>query len=87
MIFLCALAFQSGETLDAIGGYTTYGQCENHAAARDENLLPQGLAEGCVLKRNIARDEAITHADVEVPPGRLCDPLREEQNRCFAAGS
>lgn len=86
MVDVIALAkrdLKAGETLDMIGGYTTYGQCENHPVVRAENLLPQGLAEGCVLTRDVAKDAAISYGDVVVPDGRLCDRLREEQNRLF----
>jgi predicted homoserine dehydrogenase-like protein len=44
-----------------------------------------GLAEGCRLKRNVAKDEVITYYDVELPKGRLCDKLRAEQNTFFKA--
>ena len=42
-----------------------------------------GLAEGCVLKRNIPINTPITYDDIEVPEGRLCDQLREEQRHLF----
>lgn len=69
-----------GETLDGIGGFTCYGMLENSGICQGENLLPMGLSEGCRLKRNVQRDQAITYADVELPDGRLCDNLRAEQN-------
>jgi predicted homoserine dehydrogenase-like protein len=62
----------------------TYGQCENADIARMENLLPMGLAEGCRLKRPLARDAVITFDDVDVPEGRLCDKLWREQLQHFA---
>jgi predicted homoserine dehydrogenase-like protein len=74
----------AGQVLDGLGGYMTYGQCENVEAAHAENLLPIGLAEGCRLKRDVPRDGVLTYDDVEVPPGRLIDRLREEQERHFA---
>lgn len=73
----------AGETLDALGGYCYYGECEKAPIAKAENLLPVGLAEGCVLTRDIAADEAIGYADVTVPQGRLCDKLRAEQDETF----
>ncbi|KJH72007.1 NAD(P)H-dependent oxidoreductase [Aliterella atlantica] len=76
---------QAGETLDGIGYYMTYGQCENADIAQAQNLLPMGLAEGCRLKRDIPRDRVLTYDDVELPPGRLCDKLRSEQNAYFKA--
>ncbi len=74
---------KAGDVLDGIGYYMTYGQCENSEVARQENLLPMGLAEGCRLKRDIAKDSVLTYEDVELPSGRLCDRLRAEQNAYF----
>jgi len=69
----------AGEVLDGIGGYATYGLCENYDTARHENLLPLGLSEGCTLKRDILKDDVITFNDVEIPEGRLMDKLWNEQ--------
>ncbi|MDQ3380703.1 MAG: Gfo/Idh/MocA family oxidoreductase [Actinomycetota bacterium] len=70
---------QAGEKLDGIGWYTTYGQCENADVAQREQLLPIGVAEGCVLRRDVARDTVLSYDDVELPQGRTCDRLRVEQ--------
>ncbi|MBN3942542.1 Gfo/Idh/MocA family oxidoreductase [Nostoc sp. NMS9] len=75
---------KAGETLDGIGYYMTYGQCENSDIVQQQNLLPMGLAEGCRLKRDISKDQVLTYEDVELPEGRLCDQLRDEQNVYFA---
>ncbi len=77
---------RAGETIDGLGGYMTYGLAENSAAARAEDLLPIGLAEGCRLKRDAPRDTVLTFADVELPPGRLCDRLWREQVERFGMG-
>lgn len=74
---------KDGETLDALGGYTYYGECEKAPIAAAEQLIPVGLAEGCVLTRDVAKDEAISYADVTVPAGRLADELRAEQDAAF----
>jgi len=76
---------KAGETLDGIGYYMTYGQCETSSATQAERLLPLGIAEGCKLKRDIAKDQVLTYDDVELPKGRLCDKLRAEQNAYFAS--
>lgn len=73
----------AGERLDALGGYMYYGECEKAEVTAAERLLPVGLAEGCVLTRDIAKDEAIGYDDVEVPADRLADELRAEQDRTF----
>ena len=74
---------QGGQTLDGIGHYMTYGLCENSETARRERLLPIGLAEGCRLKRSIAKDTVLTFDDVELPTARLCDRLWMEQTEAF----
>lgn len=70
---------KAGDTLDGLGGYDTYGQCEAAQVTADEDLLPMGVAEGCVLTRDVKKDEYLTYADVTLPEGRLVDALRVEQ--------
>ncbi len=74
---------KAGETIDAIGGFMTYGVLENAAVSRRDNLLPMSLARDCRLRRDIPKDGIITYQDVELPPGRLCDRLRAEQDERF----
>lgn len=74
---------EEGEEIDALGGFMTYGMCENYPTIQRETLLPMGLAEGCRLKRAVRKDEALTYDDVTVPPGRLADRLYAEQARAF----
>ena len=76
---------RGGEVLDGIGHFMTYGQCENSEVVVAQNLLPMGIAEGCLLKRDIPKDQVLTYDDVELPKGRLCDKLRAEQNAYFAS--
>lgn len=71
---------KKGEIIDGLGGYKTYGVCENYSVSKKENLLPMGLAEGCVVTKNIDKDQVITYDDIELPKGRLCDKLKAEQN-------
>lgn len=75
---------QAGATLDGLGWYMTYGMCENHETVREQNLLPMGLAEGCRLKHDIPKDQAITYDDVEIPADSLAHKLRQEQDAHFA---
>lgn len=74
---------KAGATLDGIGHYMTYGLCENADTCEKENLLPIGIAEGCILKRDIPKDQVLTYDDVILPEGRLVDKLREEQAQYF----
>lgn len=75
---------KAGEVIDGIGGFHSYGMLENTVTARQENLLPMGLAEGCVLTRDISKDQVITFNDIELPEGRVCDTIWDEQNRHFS---
>ena len=72
---------KAGTVLDGIGGYHSYGTCENAPEVNAARLLPMGLSEGCRLLRDIPCDALVTYDDVEVPPGRLIDELRESMLR------
>ena len=61
----------------------TYGEAVNADEMSSQRLLPEGLVEGCKLKRAIKKDDVLTYDDVELPPNRLADQLRAEQYRHF----
>jgi predicted homoserine dehydrogenase-like protein len=84
VITLAKRDLSAGEALDGIGGFTAYGSIDNAAVAREQDLLPIGLAQGAVLRRDLPMDSAITFADVELPQGRLIDRLWAEQLDRFA---
>jgi predicted homoserine dehydrogenase-like protein len=73
-----------GHVLDGLGGYDTYGVAEAAARTAEQSLLPMGVAEGCRLLRAVAKDDVLTYADVELPPGRVIDGLRARQAAHFA---
>jgi predicted homoserine dehydrogenase-like protein len=70
---------KAGEHLDGVGGFCSYGLIDNRAVARGAGALPIGLSEGCVLLRDVAKDELISFDDVRLPPGRFVDKLWQEQ--------
>jgi predicted homoserine dehydrogenase-like protein len=72
-----------GDMIDGCGGYKAYGVAENATVAGAGRFLPMGLAEGCTLRRAIPRDAVLTYDDVEIPPGRVADRLRQEQDEHF----
>ncbi|MBD0269642.1 Gfo/Idh/MocA family oxidoreductase [Pseudanabaena sp. FACHB-2040] len=84
VITTAKINLQAGETLDGLGGYLTYGMCENSELVASDNLLPMGLAEGCRLKRDVPKDQVLTYDDVELPEGRTAHRLRVEQDAYFA---
>jgi predicted homoserine dehydrogenase-like protein len=82
VVEVCAVAkraLKTGEVLDDYGMYMTYGEAVNADEMCKNRYLPEGLVEGCRLKRNVEKDEVITYDDVELPPDRLADKLRAEQ--------
>lgn len=83
VITVAKIDSKAGETLDGLGHYMTYGQCENYDAAKAENLLPMGLAEGCKLKRDVKKDQVLTWDDVEAPKDSLAHTLRAEQDAMY----
>jgi predicted homoserine dehydrogenase-like protein len=78
---------KAGEVLDGVGGFMTYGVIENAPGFADRNLLPMGIAEGCRLLRDLAKDDVIAYSDVELPKDRVCDQLRAEQAAQFITAS
>ncbi len=72
---------KAGETLDAIGEYCYRGSIDLASVARQENLLPLGLARRCVLKRDVPPGQAIRFADVDHVPDTLLWQMRQLQDR------
>jgi predicted homoserine dehydrogenase-like protein len=70
---------KAGERLDGIGGYCSYGLIDNTATARSISALPIALSEGCVLRRDIPKDQALSFDDVIRPTAGLVESLWEEQ--------
>ena len=70
---------KAGERLDGVGGFCTYGLIDNTPAARACSALPISLSEGCVLRRDLAKDSVVSFDDVDLPCDRLADELWREQ--------
>ncbi len=86
VVEVCAVAkrdLKAGEILDEYGMYMPYGEACNVEEMSSMRYLPEGLVEGCKLKRDIAKDSPLTYDDVELPEGRVADRLRAEQYRHF----
>ncbi|MCI0563808.1 MAG: hypothetical protein MN733_35485, partial [Nitrososphaera sp.] len=90
VVEVCSVAkrdLKEGEILDDYGMYMTYGEAVNADEMSAMRYLPEGLVEGCKLKRDIKKDDVIGYGDVELPPNRLADRLRAEQYRHFRGES
>jgi predicted homoserine dehydrogenase-like protein len=72
---------KAGEKLDGIGQYTFYGLIENASVAAEQNLLPLGLAQGAVMKTDVAKGEAIRYDQVELDHSLMIVHLRAIQDR------
>ncbi len=75
---------QAGDELDGIGGFTAYGMIERSEIASSRGLLPIGVANGCGVQRDVLAGTAISYDDVDIPPGRFVDRLRDEQRALFS---
>lgn len=53
-----------GNKLDSIGGNAYYSLIDRYEVAKDEKLLPVGLAKGAEVIRPVKKDDPITLADV-----------------------
>jgi predicted homoserine dehydrogenase-like protein len=71
---------KAGEVLDGSGGYTVNGMCEKARVAREEDLLPLGLASGVTLQSDVARGSAITYQMVQSNPDSFVWHLRRLQD-------
>jgi predicted homoserine dehydrogenase-like protein len=74
---------RAGERLDGVGGFCTYGLIDNVAAARAAAALPIGLSEGCMLRREVSKDDVVSFDDVDLPHGRVVEALWREQHACW----
>ena len=55
-----------GDKLDGEGGFCTRGKLVTSRTSKKENILPLGLTDGAIVKRNIKKDESIKLTDVEL---------------------
>lgn len=70
----------AGETLDTLGGFGIYGMIERADIARQENLLPLGLAPGSQVIRDVGKGTPITYADVALDETQTIVQLRRMQD-------
>lgn len=76
---------RAGERLDKMGGWTYYALAERADVAAAEDLLPAGIAEGCVLTTNVPMGEPIRRSAVEPNEGTRLYQLRRLQESQDAA--
>jgi predicted homoserine dehydrogenase-like protein len=72
---------KKGDKIDALGGFTVYGMIEKASVAKEENLLPLGLAVGATLKTDVPIGAALKYEDVDLDNSQLICELRREQDK------
>ncbi len=77
---------KAGETIDGLGGFSVYGIIRSAADARQEGMLPLGLAPGSVLTQDVATGTPVRYDDVEVDESSTIVHLRRLQDLDVAAG-
>lgn len=75
---------EKGDLIDGIGGFKTYGLCENHDIVKAERLLPMALAMGCRLKRPVPADKVLSYDDVEFDESGYLGKIAREQDLMFS---
>ena len=73
---------KTGDRLDGVGGFCTYGLIDNRVDARAGDALPIALSRDCVMVKDVSKDSVVAFADVRLPAERTSDTLwREQQER------
>ena len=72
---------QTGTILDGIGGQCFYSLIDEYETAKQENLLPIGLAKGAELVRPVKKDSPITLEDVKLYGPSTILELRRIQDK------
>lgn len=70
---------KAGEKFDGIGGYSARGVADRVDDARRENLVPIGLLQNAVAKRDLPIDHLVTYDDVELDESATIFKLRKMQ--------
>ena len=71
---------KQGEKFDGIGGYSARGVADRVNDAKRENLVPIGILQNAVAKRDIPIDHLVTYDDVELDESATIFKLRKMQD-------
>ena len=69
----------AGEKLDGEGGFCVRGRLITSHKSKDQKILPLGLSDKAILKRNVIKDEVITIDDVELNLPKEVNEARDYQ--------
>lgn len=83
-ITVAKIDLKAGQTIDGIGGYTTYGSICKHEEAKEKGYVPYGLVNNkAVMKRDVKKGDLITYEDIDLDTTTLIYKLRQEQDEIF----
>ena len=68
-----------GEKLDGEGGYCARGKLVSSIVSKNKKILPLGLSDNAILKKNVKKDDIITIEDVELNLPEVVAEAREYQ--------
>jgi len=71
---------KQGEKFDGIGGYSARGVADIVEDAKRDNLVPIGLLQNAVAKRDLPIDHLVTYDDVELDTSATIYKLRQMQD-------
>lgn len=72
---------KAGERVDGIGEYTVLGSIDTYEVAKEENLVPIGLINNAIVKKDIKKGEFITYDMVDLDTSTTIYKLRQEQEK------
>ncbi|MFV0288752.1 MAG: NAD(P)H-dependent oxidoreductase [Mycoplasmatales bacterium] len=83
-ITVAKIDLEAGQTIDGIGGYTTYGSIATYEEAKAKKYVPFGLVTNkAVMKKSVKKGELITYDDIELDTSTLIYKLRQKQEAMF----
>ena len=72
---------KAGEKLDGEGGFCVRGRLITSEKSKKEMILPLGLTDNAILKRNISKDEVIKIDDVDLKlPNEVIEARKYQYN-------
>jgi predicted homoserine dehydrogenase-like protein len=74
---------KAGEKIDYLGGFTVYGSIEKAKIAREEGIVPLGLAVGATVTKDIKQDQPVHFSEVELNENQTIYHLRYLQDKAL----
>lgn len=72
---------KAGEKIDYLGGFTVYGSIDKASVAREEQIVPLGLAVGATVTKDIKLGEPLHYDEVELDEDQTIFHLRWLQDK------